>query len=71
MDLRNEGRLLGRSWKLPDVITKAGRWGDMAGGLRPRIFVARAGLFAGSPAATEDRTSLWERASPRRGRYRE
>ncbi len=27
MDLRNEGRRDGRSWKLPDVITKAGAVG--------------------------------------------
>ncbi|WP_447869425.1 hypothetical protein, partial [Pseudomonas putida] len=34
MDLRNEGRHFGRSWKLPDIITKAGGWGDLYGSAR-------------------------------------
>ncbi|WP_210249630.1 hypothetical protein, partial [Methylobacterium oryzihabitans] len=52
MDLRNEGRRDGRSWKLPDVITKAGAVGRGGSwsepGLTPGFFIACTGLFAGS-----------------------
>jgi hypothetical protein len=40
MDLRNEGRRDGRSWKLPDVITKAGAVGRCGTGVLAFSFAA-------------------------------